>query len=84
MAAIASRLPQMKSANVSADREIPEPKLGPTLDPIFLRIVPERAIRHLEKVRGLRADASGGLKCGQKIGAFNLLDVLFEIEPSLR
>lgn len=47
------------------------------LDFVFLGVVAERAIGHLEEFGGAGADTAGAFESGEKIRALHVADVLF-------
>src|SRR5271154_4980182 len=60
------------------------PRKTLALDAIFLRIVAEGAVRHLQERRGLGADATRAFESSQQIRTLQTLDMLFQTEAFLR
>src|SRR5580704_5347701 len=49
-------------------------------DAVFFGVVAEGAVRHFQGVGGAGADSAGTFHGGEQEGAFELLDVDFEVE----
>src|SRR5271170_7553621 len=60
------------------------PWRGRALNAVFLRIVAERAVGHLQQGRGLRADTSGAFQGGKQVRPLQPLDVLLQAQALLR